>query len=565
MLLPDLPDELLEPIILELTSPSDISALTRTCWRLFHFGVPWLYRCGSNRELLDSLFAGGEFPEEDSSDTDDDEENEEEEGDWEAKVHGPPIPDALWRAIERGNLDTVRRGIEVAPEILSLGHIQCAITHFDRAILALVLGKESMREQLRSSVYPWIRAIKCENSEALEMMLGLEPIDVNRLVHWDTTALHMSASRGDVRSVKLLLDHGADMESRNGMGMSGTPLYYALTKSHWEVFLLLAERGADVEKAHGPMDCLRVEFCPKLLFQAARLSSAVTFRDLFEYGAARQIESIVGHSLDPVLVGAAARDDGDAVEIVRFLLQKGADANAQLSDGYGGRKTALYEAAGHGTAETVEELLTWGADVQVVGAEGDGVLNPACAMNSAGVVRILIEHGAPVNRSSDQRSAPLHQSMRRWGGPGIEITRLLLDHGAEVDARAEQGRTPLILAARADSNDPSQDNRYELVRMLLEHGADANTVDDLGTTALVTAAAAQPGPGVESDKRTELVRVLLKHGADPNKGIKHERTALEWAMHLQREIYPGRKEIIKLLLEHGAVKGREEAEKLLSE
>lgn len=62
------------------------------------------------------------------------------------------------------------------------------------------------------------------------------------------TLLHDVAFTGDVEKMRLLLDHGADIDPIDGE-YSSTPLGYAARWGHAEMVKLLLERGADPNKA----------------------------------------------------------------------------------------------------------------------------------------------------------------------------------------------------------------------------------------------------------------------------------------------------------------------------
>ncbi len=77
---------------------------------------------------------------------------------------------------------------------------------------------------------------------------GMNPNHMN----WHhTTLLHDKAFRGDVEMVRLLLDHGADINAVDEE-FRATPLGFAARWGYRDIVTLLLERGADVNKAGAP-------------------------------------------------------------------------------------------------------------------------------------------------------------------------------------------------------------------------------------------------------------------------------------------------------------------------
>jgi ankyrin repeat protein len=159
-----------------------------------------------------------------------------------------------------------------------------------------------------------------------------------------------------------------------------------------------------------------------------------------------------GGSEDEDIALIIASRDGD-IEIVRILLEKGADVNAKTDTG----TTALFNAILYRHTE---------------------------------VVRILLENGADVHVKTMYGSTTLDMAI--WYGD-IEIVSMLLENGADVNAKGKYGSTALIKA--------SENGHTEVVRMLLEKGADVNVKDDNGSTALMKAS---------KEGRTEIVELLEK-------------------------------------------------------
>lgn len=104
----------------------------------------------------------------------------------------------------------------------------------------------------------------------------------------------------------------------------------------------------------------------------------------------------------------------------------------------------LMMAAMAGDADSVEELLANGADVDgSVPGTNWTALHAAAGDGRTAVARVLLEHGADVNRQSDNGNTPLHLAVR-W--ERYETAELLLARGADVTITNEDGRTPRALA-----------------------------------------------------------------------------------------------------------------------
>jgi ankyrin repeat protein len=115
------------------------------------------------------------------------------------------------------------------------------------------------------------------------------------------------------------------------------------------------------------------------------------------------------------------------------------DGGAPLSHGPDGH-TPLGLACFFGHQDIVRLLLEKGADVNAASKNAQRVapLHAATARQDAEIVEALLRAGADPNRRQEAGITPLHEAAAAGQDA---IARLLVAHGAQRDARAEDGRT----------------------------------------------------------------------------------------------------------------------------
>ncbi|MEP6732987.1 MAG: ankyrin repeat domain-containing protein [bacterium] len=152
---------------------------------------------------------------------------------------------------------------------------------------------------------------------------------------------------------------------------------------------------------------------------------------------------------------------GDEPEVVRFLLEHGADPN--VAGIYSG-ETALLGAARYGHTKVVDLLLAHGADVSVVDTRTHwSVLDYAVCGVHVPTLRSLLAAGAR------PRLERLNFSIQ-GGAAAREVIRLLVENGADINAIDGWGRTPLMWAA--------EHAEVDTVRLMMDLGADVKRVSE---------------------------------------------------------------------------------------
>jgi len=225
---------------------------------------------------------------------------------------------------------------------------------------------------------------------------------------------YAAIDREDVDAVKELLAAGNSAKTPivNGETTS-TPLVKACWRRNMEIVRLLVEAGADVNG-----------------LEKTRMVNAVG-----------EVHWFIKSPLEEVV----CRD----LEIVRYLIGKGAKVNERLTGGV----TVLNLPAYQGDLETLEVLISAGGDVNAVDDYGYTPLKHAVMGRKPESIRMLVARGAKVNQAPTKTNpgeTALHIAIDRGF---TDIVKLLLELKANPNAKSKYEGTPLQLAQKGDQDD----------------------------------------------------------------------------------------------------------------
>jgi len=232
------------------------------------------------------------------------------------------------------------------------------------------------------------------------------------------TALIFAAREGDLESTKALLEAGAQINQTSEYGW--TPLLTAVNNRNYQLAKYLLDHGAN-----------------------PNLANKGGWTPLYLATDNRNIEG--GDYPVP-------KADLDHLEIIRALLDKGADVNALVKENtltrtiftmqwfFESGATAFLRAAQSSDVELMKLLLERGADPKIRTDYGD------TALTLAGGIGWV--DGVTYERSAKEN---------------LEAVRMLLDLGLDPNAANSDGRSPLMGAALKGRND--------VVQLLVDRGA----------------------------------------------------------------------------------------------
>ncbi|AEM22763.1 ankyrin repeat-containing protein [Brachyspira intermedia PWS/A] len=242
-----------------------------------------------------------------------------------------------------------------------------------------------------------------------------------------------------------LISYGADVNQKDFMGL--TPLMNASINGYVKLAIELINHNADVN--------------------------------------ARELDSRGNISADSLFYAVNANN---SLELVKVLLNSGANPNIVYSDPEEGNFTILDRSLYYNNFEIFKTLVENGANIDKVNDRGEPFIVDAIRRERFDIVKYLVEKGIdPTMKYTDYRNIPFSLLAATVNNNDTKIAEYLIDKGADVNTKAiidnymENDMTSndkddskeavnLILTAIENGN-------TSLVKLLIENGADTTVVN----------------------------------------------------------------------------------------
>ncbi len=324
-----------------------------------------------------------------------------------------------------------------------------------------------------------IKALIEEDNDILNYVGNLEIIVnlaksgiVLREFEWEIVWLHWSAYNGQIQLVKYFVGlNKFDLEAQDLEGR--TPLSYAAQLGYLEVVKYLIAKGANVQSQdktgkspllwaaeNGQLETVKVlvQYCDVRVEVCNNKLTALHYAAC--YGHLQLVKYLVGlNKLDLESQSKNGRTplvwayDCDHLEVVEFLLEKGAKIDVIDEDGI---SSLLAEAFEEGQWEKVMVLVRC---CEVVSNEKSTALHYAAADGNIALVEYLVGlNTLDLEAQSIVGVTPL--SCAVWFGH-IEVVKFLLEKGASVHVKEQSENSPFLMAAR--------EGQLEVVKVLAQY------------------------------------------------------------------------------------------------
>ncbi|XP_045606736.1 transient receptor potential cation channel subfamily A member 1 homolog isoform X2 [Procambarus clarkii] len=434
--------------------------------------------------------------------------------------------DACQNLLEKGAI------VNIEDEKTKLTALHIAAKNGQHDILNLLLTKGAdCNAQDNTGHSPLHLAVTKDYPFCCEILLKCTDLKVNIQNKTLDTPLHRAAKEGRIHICTMILQHNnIEINVRNDKGMS--PLHLATLENHAEVIKLLIENGADCKMQdkyfHLPLHYAAQkgfpECCEVLLSicsdadKEKQLTVVLKDRKTPLMLAAKGGHHKCCAKLGNTSINAVDKEGNTALHYaaiggfentIELLLTMGAEPNTQNKK----RKAPVHEAAGKKKSSCLKLLKDNCAKFDVVDEQNRTVLHYAAEKNAEDCLQYLLS--LPdlkiLDKKDKERCTALHIAIKR---ESVECAHILLKSGASPIEQCIGKMTPLHLAAdkgytslcevllAKDIVQVSQENgkkatplhlaalhgSVDVCQMLLRKGARLSAVDTNGRTALHIAA-----------------------------------------------------------------------------
>uniref|UniRef100_A0A2C9KYM9 Uncharacterized protein n=1 Tax=Biomphalaria glabrata TaxID=6526 RepID=A0A2C9KYM9_BIOGL len=475
-------------------------------------------------------------------------------------------------------------------------------------ILCYVLKQIQQRDAILSSDIEFVRELcrlgmdvnrcQCCAKSLMELVLNIGSYELAKILcAYGATVTHddlVSAVKGQhLQMLQLLINHGAPVNKYHHRGYvtyKDSALDAALESSFTSAARVLLHHGAELEADCAVTQALRSKNTKTLNFlltecgeeTRAEIATPETLIQAVKLGDIQLIQLLLdaGAYIDGVHDDKTPLMSAVHIEVIEFLLSKGADVNfktsttaiinalsrdylndinltfrpklnsneidqhiihvigvflkngANLEDNdYHGNTALIKSAQGSFSVEVLKYLLDKGADVNQKDCWGLTALHAAAESHKLDFVEVLLKYNVPVNLKSDEGLTPLHLAVR-----DVNTVRFFLENQANVNADDFYGDTPLSLASA------SHGDLWEVVRLLIASGSDINHRNTSGMSPVWLAA---------QNYNTQCLQLLIDAKADLGPNYQQKKSSLSI---LLNELSPSKEkqQTAIMLLKHGA-------------
>ena len=446
-------------------------------------------------------------------------------------------------------------------------------TAFDKAILNkqndiaefLTLKKDDPKFSKKAKQLTFIAAIRKNDIESLSEILNSGSIDVNQTNKWGNTPLKIALTHLNAKMIKLLVDHGADLEAKDKHGK--TLLDNAIEQSHFPTINILVEAGAKVGEKKDTINKLEKESAQQEFFKAVYENDIQKVTQLLKTGLINIDERrYCGGKTS--LETAVDQYNLYNTDMAKLLISYGADLD--VKDSYG--KTPLDCAIENKDISKIEVLVNLGANTQnrtdrindLYKEKAQKEFFEALGQFNIEKITQLLETGlVDIEKPGFIYNSPRHYNSRRnynvcytaleyaLSERNLDLVELLIEANASTKGKIEAINELRQTRARQESF-KAQESLIEAIRL-----NDIQKITDILESGLIdlTKCESEALKQAIYNSSPETIKLLIDHGANLEAKDRDGQTPLDITLRLSRN--PNIKTgiylpIVEFLIELGA-------------
>ena len=289
------------------------------------------------------------------------------------------------------------------------------------------------------------------------------------------SAIHIAALLGHTDIVEYFVSIGINVNEANNK--NDTPVLWAARGNHLHTARSLIKMGADLNHQN---DKGSTPFYWAVRYGFEEMASLLITEGKVDINQSRKLGLV-----SPIVLASAL----GYTNIVRLLLENGADVNLSINNGF----TSLHYAAGLGNLDTIKVLIKKGAILDKDNDFGDTPLLLAAQEQQMEAVKLLALKGANIEDRNKEGKSAWDYVIEEEGNKMLKAYARCYQIAKNIsNGRLDfsTGKTPLHIAARrADCGK---------LKCLIEMGADVNCADEGGNNFLHVAARYDITPVLET-------------------------------------------------------------------
>ena len=326
-------------------------------------------------------------------------------------------------------------------------------------------------------------------------------------------------------------DHTFINKMRGSKGPKNNLLHYACKEGYFPIVEMLLE-----ENRFEDIDCLG-QSGQTPLHEAAFECHYDIVKILVEKGA--NVNAKTSNGYIPLhYVSPSSREN--ALKIAKLLIEKGSDVQSKTKS----NSTCLQFAAksNMNCIKMVKLLISNGAFTNSKDPEMVEACYDAVCSGNVEIVKLFIDKGVNINNYKGKIIFGPSILAAAYGG-NLEICKLLVQNGANVNEHTFDGETVLHRAVKLRYSCGNRSDYLNVVKFFIEKGVDVNIQNELGKTAIHTIVSSS-NDYRKQNKCFEIAKILLENGANVN---QQDTIYKETPLHFTKV-----KEMANILLKNGA-------------